>query len=140
MKRTLLLKQTDLAIQVTALIIPAIFALCYHTMDMLMGAYFSVGAVQFVSCIVNGIALDSALKNKTRRACEIVVWTGCIWFLVFIAFSCSDVSMSYNSATSFIVAGLWIFLLGGTPLLSLWYYIISYNEVQQIKKLALQGH
>ena len=117
-------KQGDLALQVTAAVLPllAVFA---AGAPALIFAYFSVGGVQFFSCIANRVSLPKAARARSRTAYELMLLTICVTFLVFAA-------LGFPEGNLAMCCGL---LLVG-PLMAIWYGSITNREIALLKEVV----
>ena len=121
MKTILHLKQGDLATQIIALGIPSILCFITQGFAAIMMAYFIVGGVQFLSCLLN-IALNNKLRNKSRRYYELTL-LGIISIFVL--------SIVFDPESGTLVA---IGLLFISPFLAIWYGYITYDEIRIVKR------
>lgn len=118
MRNTLLIKRIDFLAQLLGLVVPGILAIVFDP-NCIAFAYLSVGAVQLISCIVNWFYLNEYLRANARTAYE---WT---LGMLILAALCSI------AVPEIIYFGL-MFLLVVSPLLAIWYMVMSYSEVRKL--------
>lgn len=120
MKTTLFFKRVDFFGQVFILLISLYFVANGHTP---MSLYYTVGAVQVISCIVNHSSFDQFLQAESRSRYEHIL-------LLFIYFSALSLLISSISILVRIVL-----LLGG-PVLAVWYASISLFEMRRMSSFV----
>lgn len=118
MRNTLLIKRIDLFAQLLGLVIPIVFTLIYDA-RYLICAYLAVGGVQLISCIVNWFYLNEYLRTSGRTAYE---WT--LGIVILVA-ACGMVI----PAAIYLCLMVLLFL---SPVLAVWYMVMSYNEVRKL--------
>jgi hypothetical protein len=122
MRTTLFFKKADIAFQWAALITPVIICFVEHSCSYLMLCYFTVGSVQFVSCAVNKITLDTDYKAAGRKYYEFCL-SG-ILVLVVLYFLQIPLAEQLVGCC----------LLSGTPLMAVWYASFTITEMNMVKR------
>ena len=124
MKTLHILKQIDFYLQLLGLA-PILFALITLEPDPLIFSFIWIGAVQVLSCIVNGLALEDYQKHIARRTYQFVLLT--------IAVLVGGLLLLNNEYISF----CFLYALTLTcPFVILWYIWISYKEMKFARSLA----
>jgi hypothetical protein len=131
MKPLLNAKRADLSLQLLALAIPFFWAAITQEGDVVFFAYFSVGAVQIISFLINTWRLDNLVKSKRR-----IIYGK--WLAVVVAiFMClllpcmAGIELFYGVLMVF--AFLMLFIGAG---LAFFYLSITVDELAKIRKLA----
>ena len=127
MKSLLYWKLADIILQVLALLVPVVLCITDVPFDIFY-SYFSVGAAQVVSCVINKLFLDPDYRADGRRTYEItlllvlglflLLWVG---YLVW-----NDIVGVYGI---FAVAMLFI-----GPIMAIAYVLTTLTELITIKK------
>ena len=125
MKTTLFFKQADLLLQGLAVMGPVIFAAGYHNIGLLAAGYFTLGGVQFISCLVNKRFLDADHKARGRMYYEL-----CLFGVALLGLLCIILPVMATGDA------LLYFLLFGTPLMAVWYTALSVMETRTIHRIA----
>jgi hypothetical protein len=125
MKLVVNLKITDVVVQALAFLTPIIISVLptevIHSLrsEAWMSFYFVVGAVQFTSCGVNRIFLNKAIRGHSRIGYEVLL--GVITLLAIATW------VLPNGRE--IGGVLLFFLIFVSPIMAIWYFILSINEV-----------
>lgn len=120
MKPPIVFKTVDLIIQ--AIVISyGLYTVCGSTnaglaFDFING-YVAVGSVQLLSCLINKVALKRPFRSNTRIGYELLL------IVVAIAAGISF-SISFN--------GFYMFLLWFSPVMALWYLLITGAELRKV--------
>jgi hypothetical protein len=120
MKSKLLLKEIDFYLQIAAAGIPILLNFLPHWNGAAFIAWFSVGLVQIISCIVNSVDRDEFSQHRSRKAYEIT--------LLILVLS-GIVSMIFMNLMYFYLVGM---LVMGV-VMAIWYGYMTYREMQMIR-------
>ena len=137
MKTLLLLKRADLIVQLLTLLASIIIAVIKYNTDSadpddidapdpawnILICFYMMGAVQFISMLINGVALDKRLKDPGRRIAA-------AWAAGIVATAAASLLL-YATAFIFFFA-----LLMLAPFLALGYLHITVKEMVHIKTLT----
>jgi hypothetical protein len=132
MKEAIIAKRIDLWLQALALLIPVVWAIAAKEMYILFAAYFSVGGVQVLSCILNKIGWNPNLKHNGRTRYEqLLLVIGVVMPLAYVALRTTDNGLLGIPA---------IFLLGSllvvSPFMAIWYLSITREELLLVRRLS----
>lgn len=133
MNRIMLAKQADLFVQFAALLIPFTWGVIARNGAIGFCAYFSVGLVQVLSCLLNRYLLESSLKSRQRRSYEKML------LAVFITAAILFIG-GYLRLSIFLFLGLlfgYAMLLTGVAM-GIWYAAITAEELGTIRKTAIK--
>lgn len=131
MKELLLLKRIDFWAQLLAIVVPIVLSVIMHDEAYFFMIYFSLGAVQALSCIINKIGLDKEYRDGSRVAYEVVLLILAVLGLVAML----DAFGPGGRGGNFALLYMFILLFAGF-ILGMWYAIISTNEMMYISKLV----
>lgn len=124
-------KRADLYLQLLALVAPFIWAMISTDSEFIFFAYFTVGAVQIISCLVNKAALDERLKSKNRRRYEKWLLVVFITFAVLLLGAVTHIEIIMGGMLLFAFAMLFV----GAGM-AIWYMSITTDELSMIRKLS----
>ena len=120
MKQIVIIKQIDFWLQIAAIVGPLIAAIVCMELEVLFFMLFTLGAIQYLSCIINRLLLDNRLRNSTRIAYEAILFA--ITILALIGFSVNE-DIIFPLLDKILVAG---------PFGALWYLTITAMEKNRI--------
>jgi len=120
MKQIVIIKQIDFWLQIAAIVGPLIAAILCMELEVLLFMLFTLGVIQYLSCIINRLLLDNRLRNSTRIAYEAILFA--ITILALIGFSVNE-DIIFPLLDKILVAG---------PFLALWYLTITAMEKNRI--------
>lgn len=130
MKTTLLLKQSDIALQILCLLTPILYTIITSDSGFLFAIYFAVGAAQIISCFANKLYLEDTLRSNSRKTYEIVLLITMV--IGLIVGGGLLISPAFGGGVYiYLIALLFI-----SPFLAIWYGFISFAETNYVKKLA----
>lgn len=115
-------KSTDRWLQISAFVIPLIIGV--FNPNTLLLTYFTVGAVQFVSCVVSRILLPSIVRAYSRTGMELL--TAVILLRLSYCWLFNNVNAFLDMATILIFLG---------PFMAIWYFAITVREELIIKEI-----
>ena len=130
-----ILKIVDFALQVLSVLIPIAMAAVTDNGGYIYGIYFSLGSVQFSSCLLNRLFLGKQNRSKMRLFYEIILTSYTIAGLLFYVYSNNN---GYNNQTGIynVIGTLEIYsiyiLALTSPFLGIWYGIISFTEIRKV--------
>ncbi|PQJ11556.1 hypothetical protein CJD36_007080 [Flavipsychrobacter stenotrophus] len=124
MKTLHILKQIDFYLQLLGFA-PILVAFAVQDPYPLLFSFIWIGAVQVLSCIINGFALQDYQKHAARRTYQFVLLT--------IAVLVAGLLLLNNEYLSFYF--LYALVLT-SPFVILWYMWISYKEMKFARSLA----
>lgn len=123
MKQILDNKRIDYWLQIIAIVAPMIGALVMMNLAVIFLIYFTLGAVQYLSCIFNRLFLPEKIRNTSRTAYEVILLSltllGTIMWLI-------------DNEVFFLLP---ILLLFASPLLALWYLYMTASEIDLVKEV-----
>lgn len=132
MKEMVIAKRIDFYLQLLALLVPFIWAAAAKNPFILFAAYFSVGGVQVLSCILNKIGWDNNLKHNGRRRYEklllviAIVMPVAYWLL----------RITDNAVLGMPAICLLGLLLIVSPLMAVWYMAMTWEELVLVRRLS----
>lgn len=135
MKNLLTVKRADLWLQLLALVVPFVWAIVIKEEVTIFYAYFSVGAVQIISFLVNTWQLDNRLKSTKR------ITYGKWLAVVITVFVClllpciAGIEPAYSAMLIF--AFLMLFIGAG---MAFYYISITSEELTKIRRLAKRNN
>lgn len=113
-------KRIDLAAQIAAFVIPAA-VMIFVGPSSLIFAYFTVGGVQLISCIINRFSLPNALRSESR-----------IYYEILLLMVCAVAIAAYTMDNDFLFAvALCMLFLG--PVMAVWYGVITWQELEKAR-------
>lgn len=122
-------KIADVVIQALAFLAPVVISALppevshvSHS-DGWMWFYFAVGGVQFTSCVLNLIFLKRGMRGISRVGYEVL-----LGLITFLAIATS--AMPHGSDIGGV---LLFFLVFVSPIMAVWYFILSIREVAIVK-------
>jgi len=131
MKELLLLKRIDFLAQILAIVVPIVLSVIKHDEAYFFMIYFSLGAVQVLSCIINKLGLDKEYRDGSRVGYEIVLLIITVLGLVALL----DAYNPGGRGGNFAMMYLFLLLFAGF-IFGMWYLIISVNEMVFVAKLV----
>lgn len=114
-------KRIDLAAQIAAFVIP-VFGVPFWGIGSFVFAYFTVGAVQLLSCIINRFSLSNGPRRVSRRYYEMLLLVVCA---VTLAAYTVDNEFLFAVAVSMLFLG---------PVMAVWYGVITWQELEKARK------
>ena len=123
MRTVLFWKRADVIVQLLAILIPIALAIIENNFGYIILIYFSAGVVQLISVIVNRSFLDKFLRKPGRLECEIA--TLALICMIPLAFLVDILTNIYGFALLFL-----------TPVLSIAYIIVCWNEMELIQSIV----
>lgn len=117
-------KRIDLAAQIAAFVIP-VFGVPFWGIGSLFFAYFTVGAVQLLSCIISRWALSEPIRSAGRKYYEILLSIVCAVTLA----SCTLASILDGDFLFALAMGM--LFLG--PVMAVWYGVITWQELENAR-------
>ena len=124
MKTLHILKQIDFYLQLLGWA-PVLFAFAMRDAYPLLFSFIWIGAVQVLSCVINGLALKDHQKHSTRRTYQFILLT--------IAVLVAGALLLNNEYLSFYI---FYALVMTSPFVMLWYMWISFKEMKFARSLA----
>lgn len=129
MKQLLRSKRTDAFLQVLAFAIPFIIAAVEKKDHDLIICYYTVGAVQSVSCICH-LFVHSKYKEFGRNAyTRLWAFIMCIGIVLLIS------GTANNSTAEGFAFVFGLVMLIASPMMALWYFYISVEEIYMIQDM-----
>jgi|GEM_PF-1438380 len=92
---------------------------CIFEPTILFVTYFTVGGVQFLSCLKNMITLPRGARARSRRGYEILLLIVIVLFFGSWALGKGEIAMIEAAA-----------LLAISPLMAIWYFAITISELR----------
>ena len=126
MKQILDNKRIDFWLQITAIVAPIIGALVMMNLAVIFLIYFTLGAVQYLSCIFNRLFLHKKIRNTSRAAYEVIL------------LSLTILGMIMWLIDNEVFLLLPLLLLFVSPLLALWYLHMTASEIDLIKDVLIR--
>lgn len=129
MGKMLKLKYTDALVQLMAIAIPWLwFSFTEDSerilhLDHVLISYFATGTVQLGSAILNRIYLPAELRSKSRAWYE---------FALILAIGITVIGYFTNALIIALIILLWI-----SPLLAIWYFVLSIAEIRKTSRHAI---
>ncbi len=132
-----ILKVVDFVLQVLSVLIPFAWAAATGKNIYMFYAYFSLGATQFLSCLLNRLLLSGRYRAGKRFLYEIILAAYtliALFFMWYINYSRHDFGSDmhyniHNAEVNFI--GILAF---SSPFLGIWYGIISFVEIGNVSE------
>lgn len=129
MKLTVNLKIVDVILQILALFAPIVIDTLPSVVsearrdDGLLWFYYTVGAVQFTSCVINRIFLQKGIRGQSRIGYEVL-----LGLITLLAIG-SRILPRYLCVEDILL----FFLIFFSPIMAIWYFLLSINEVINAK-------
>jgi hypothetical protein len=117
-------KKIDLIVQLVLIALALVFAFNVGGFNFLY-SYFVVGGCQVLSTVLNLAILRKEYRSQGRIFYEVSLLALGFWTLA-----------AYFDRTS--IDALLMFLLYGSPVMALWYFIMTYTELQKVTTAAKQ--
>jgi hypothetical protein len=118
-------KRMDYAVQLAAFVIPFLIALFAGSVEAIFLCYFTVGAVQVISCICNNIYLHPLIRWTSRKYYESTLVALLLIGLGLLVFQESE---------SVVIFALAMLLIG--IIMAFWYFaFITIGEIDLIKEV-----
>ncbi len=124
MKTLHIMKQIDFYLQLLGFA-PILVAFAMQDPYPLLFSFIWIGAVQVLSCVINGLALKDYQKHNSRSTYQFVLLT--------IAVLAAGALLLNNEYLSFYI---FYALVMTSPFVMLWYMWISYKEMRFARSLA----
>lgn len=122
MKSFKIFKQADIWLQVLAFLVPILCSLAGKRFYVFY-AYFTVGAVQMLSCFINSMILPAAIRSRGRRYYE--------WILIFIIAIGILLAVMTDKGEGVLLLGA--VLIPASIFLAIWYWDMAGKELRTIR-------
>jgi len=132
MKELLIVKRIDLGLQVLAFIIPFVWAVAAHELFIILFAYFSVGGVQVLSCVLNKLGWNPNLKHNGRGRYEKLL----LIVLVVEGMAFALARFTEHASLAIIAKAILCALPFFSPLMAIWYMAMTREELVLVRRLS----
>ena len=129
MKTVLFFKQFDFVAQILAFLIPVVSAVVVSRYYLIIFCYLAGGAVQVISCIANGLALNKFYRNKGRVVYEYLLFGMALITFITLLFRGGHLIPD-------LLLGAFYAIMVISPFMAIWYMWLSYREVSFLKSLV----
>ncbi|MBC7553784.1 MAG: hypothetical protein H7257_07375 [Taibaiella sp.] len=139
MKKILLYKRADIALQLLAVSIPIVTGCLVNQASVFFSIYGSLGLVQIISCVVNHLYLPAQFRHQQRHRYNL-----CLIIITIIVIALWLAVLLGNDYTyTHFVGGLIIFTCFAMVVigfvLAFWYFVITITETQYIGEQVKSG-
>lgn len=128
MKPILFLKWLDVVVQVLAFVGPLVWCIGGQRGEGILIGWVALGGTQTLSCIVNRVGLAKDYRANSRLVYE------CICLIILVVAFIVLVLHPGGTALGKVIEPIYWSIVAVSPALAIWYFIISFREIQLINK------